>query len=625
MKETAMTSMRLRGGLAGAVMCAVLMAGPAAAASSTEAPTVRSQYVAMPDGTRLAIDVWRSNAPATGRVPTVVQFTRYWRALKATGGHKSQAAKQMVRTLTDAGYAVVIVDVRGTGASFGSRNTEFGPQEVEDYRTIFDWIEAQPWSNGRVATMGGSYLGNTAELSATFNHRALRAVAPQFSDFSEYRHAVRPGGVKNAVIANAWMSHISALDRNDGCAAMALPPEDCERAGFAAGVKPVDEDRDGRLLEAAVAEHARNAKMSESVGRLTFSDDAFGSGHPPPTLETVSPSTLWRRIDASRTPAFHWASWFDGGTADGVLTRYLKYKSPLRVVIGPWTHGAGRNADPYGSHGETAIAEPAPEAQLQQVLAFLDPLMKGDPAAAPPTRRIDYFTLGAGEWRSTTQWPPEGIKPQRYFLQAGGGLAVARPSAAASDRYVVDRAATTGIYNRWHTQLGGPVDYGNRAAQTPRLLTYTTAPLDGPTEVTGSPVVRVSMTTTRSDGALFAYLEDVAPNGKVTYLTEGQLRLTFSGRPPPQAGLAALGPIHSFRRQDARPVQPEKRIELNFAMNPISVVLTAGHRLRVSFAGADADSFEQLPANGDAADYNIFSGGPEGSYVELPMRSRAAP
>jgi hypothetical protein len=43
-------------------------------------------------------------------------------------------------------------------------------------------------------------------------------------------------------------------------------------------------------------------------------------------------------------------------------------------------------------------------------------------------------------------------------------------------------------------------------------------------EITGHPVVTLYVTSTAKDGAFYVYLEDVDENGKVTYVTEGQLR-----------------------------------------------------------------------------------------------------
>lgn len=86
-----------------------------------------SCYVAARDGTRLALDVYLpSDAGPKSKFPTLLLFTPYYRRFKLKEPHPT--------TVLDApncghyrdffvphGYAVVVVDVRGTGASFGSR------------------------------------------------------------------------------------------------------------------------------------------------------------------------------------------------------------------------------------------------------------------------------------------------------------------------------------------------------------------------------------------------------------------------------------------------------------------------------------------------------------------------
>jgi putative CocE/NonD family hydrolase len=68
------------------------------------------------------------------------------------------------------------------------------------------------------------------------------------------------------------------------------------------------------------------------------------------------------------------------------------------------------------------------------------------------------------------------------------------------------------------------VFYGDRAEADRRLLTYTSAPLTDDVEITGHPVVTLYVASTATDGAFYVYLEDVDENGRVTYVTEGQLR-----------------------------------------------------------------------------------------------------
>ena len=84
------------------------------------------------------------------------------------------------RFFASRGYAMVRIDVRGSGASFGRWSGPSSSDEVKDGGEIVNWIVAQPWSNGKVGAMGDSYEGSTAQMLAAVNHPAVKAVIPRF-------------------------------------------------------------------------------------------------------------------------------------------------------------------------------------------------------------------------------------------------------------------------------------------------------------------------------------------------------------------------------------------------------------------------------------------------------------
>src|SRR6266571_7813653 len=130
-------------------------------------PAPRSLHLAMRDGCRLAVDVYlpesESSSDRPSRWPTICVLTPYYRRFKvkdgARGVEPSPTAGKYRDFFVPRGYALVVVDVRGTGASFGTRDGFRSPKERDDFREIADWIVAQPWSNGRIGATGISYLG----------------------------------------------------------------------------------------------------------------------------------------------------------------------------------------------------------------------------------------------------------------------------------------------------------------------------------------------------------------------------------------------------------------------------------------------------------------------------------
>ncbi|MFF0451176.1 CocE/NonD family hydrolase [Streptomyces sp. NPDC004609] len=565
-----------------------------------------SRYVPMSDGTRLAVDLWTPD-PDEKR-PTIIWFTRYWR--RSTGAVPvSDTFADAVAYFTGVGYAFLVVDVRGTGASFGSRATEWADDEIADYGQVVEWVSKQPWSNGAVATLGTSYPGNAAELTSITSGPALRAVVPRFSDFSEYLHAFRPGGLTNTVISDTWITLTQAMDRNNDPAEPALA--DDLPAGVS--VAAVDGD-DGTLLAQAVSEHRKAGNTRQIVESLEYADDPFASGDTSTTLESVSPSTLWPAIDSRRVPSMHWGSWYDGGTADGVLTRFLTYEGPTVGIIGAWNHGASTNANPYGARDE-ASPEPSRAAQYAAIDTFLRPLM-GDRPGTPPERSLEYFTVGADTWRRTACWPPAGHQPWILHLADREQLRPAPPTADGKDARDVNPAATTGTKNRWHTQFGTPLDYGDRRAEDESLLVYDSDPLETDLELTGSPVADLWLSIDGTDGAVMVYLESVAPDGTVTLLSDACLRLSLAGSE--RRGATYPGPTPTLTRASSHPLVPGEPTLVRLTMHALSAVVSHGHRLRLAISGADADTFEPVAAEQPTTQITVHRSPEHPSNVSLP-------
>lgn len=588
-----------------------------------------ARYLVMRDSVEIAIDVWLPPTLAAGdKAPTVINSTRYVRAM-AQGPlarwwqrfKRASDLKPDVRAFNDAGYVVVKVDARGSGASTGSRQIEWSPDEVADYGEVVDWIVAQPWSNGRVGGYGVSYEGNTAELLAATGREAVKAVAPLFGDFDPTVGIAFMGGVLNEYFISQWGRFNNLLDRSDVCGLAGVTGLECRLLPLVfAGTKPVDDDRDGRRLQAILAAR-KNYDVLDAMRRLQSPRDTFPGTSL--SFRDVSPYGLRERIEQHRTPMLVRIGWGDGGTINTALGRFLTFANPQQLELGPWSHGGGHHVDPFLP--EATPTEPSPVDQFTQMIRFFDRHLKVGSGTATPVHEIRYYTMNDGRWRTTTQWPPAGITPVRWYLDADHALTTAAPALAeATDTYQVDPTASTGAgTTRWDTQLGGgDVVYPDRREADQKLLTYTSAPLPTDIEITGAPIVTLQVASTQTDGGFFAYLEDVAPDGRVTYLTEGMLRAIHrreSSEPPPYRH---FGPYRTFAPRDILPLTPGEAATLRFELFATSVRLKAGHRVRLALAGADRPLMALYPPNA-VPTWTVHRSKTQPSFIELPMIERA--
>ena len=597
--------------LAALALAAAACSGPAAAPTGRAA--FQSLYVPMRDGVRLAVDVWLPAGPTAGsRLPTVLVTTRYWRQRESSPG---MAAPWNAR-----GYAYVVADLHGSGASFGTIKAELGSAMIADVGTLSDWIAGRPWSNGRVGVTGVSYSGDTAMLSLALRNHHITAAAPISYDFDPYEYLVRPGGVLIEPVIAPYSILLRILDEAGGttCATSAQTHRICAQYGLTGEPEPVGGPHGQALLKAARAEHFGNVNLVDFAKAAVFRDDVIGAQSWLAT--SVGPKSA--AIQAGRVPILTFAGWLDAGVANGVLSQFIGLSNTQEDWIGPWNHGEGYIADPFKPSRPLTSAE---QQQLNDALyAFFDRYVKH--AGHPDDRRLlHYYTLNEGRWRTTTRFPVAGTQMRRLYLADRHTLTWQRSAAGApsSDLLTLNKAAGTGRLDRWHTNFGGgPVIYPNRAAVDRKLAAYTSPPLRTATRVTGSGHVTLQVTgvSGASNGALYAYLEDVTPNGRVTYITEGELALADRATAPERDNppWRNLSTPRTYARADASPFPLGRAQQVTFDLLPTSVLFHTGDRIRITIAAADPDSFQLLPAD-DKATYRIGHSAAAPSYVELPV------
>jgi len=564
-----------------------------------------AHYVQVRDGVRLAVDVNLPPGREGGDThPALLELTRYGRSREdPETGQAIPSLGPLDRFFLDHGYAVVKVDARGSGASFGTRPIEYGPEEVLDGFDVVEWVVQQSWSDGTVGAYGTSYSGTTAELLTAVNHPAVKAVVPGWSDFDTYESPARPYGLVASSFISTWSELVGQLDRND-----------VEALG--SSIRRVDEDTDGSLLARALKDHEENPDVYEGVRSAQYKDDELAGGY----SWRQGSSLGWRDdIERSGVPMLVPVSWLDAGTADGALLRFRHYGNPQKLVIMATGHGGGSDASPYMVSEKPLPPNPSQEEQFDMRVAFFDHHLKGVANGVEDWPPIRFWNLGEEAFHEGKSWPLPGTVTTPLYLNDGATLTEDPPMGrGGADVYAVDPGVTTGTNNRWMTQMGAPVlGLDDREAMDDRMLTYTSDPLEEDVQIAGTPSIRLQMSSDREDGIVLAYLEDVGPDGRSRYVTEGGLRLIHrktSSNPFFPDDL----PYHSFVRADARPMQPGQVVTVSFQLQPIAVLIRRGHRIRLAIAGADAGLFDPIPAEGSAT-LTVHRNAEAMSALELPV------
>jgi uncharacterized protein len=497
------------------------------------------------DGITLAADLV---LPAGRPAPAVVQRTPYGRS----GERQSARAEAFAR----GGYAYVLVDVRGRGDSDGS----FVPYRNDgpDGADVIDWVAAQDWCDGQVATHGGSYPGRIQWLAALHRPAALKAmvclVTPS-DPFVEW-----PTGVPDPMSVH-WFR------MTDGRAIQYTGDTDWM----------------------SVYAHRPLLTMDEAAGFVS-----------PNWREEVRHTTLdewWEpvryqhRIGELDLPVLHISGWYDDeeiGTPANFAAMTAAGRAGQRLLMGPWGHAVNTTR----KLGEIDFGPDAVIDLDAYVLAFLDEHVRGivpEPAPAP----VRIFVMGAGQWRDEATWPPASAGTHVFHL-AGDGRANSR---FGDGRLQAEPPADGGPPDEWvhepdrpvpfitgegSGQIGGPDDYlgvENRGD----VLVYSTEPLAEPVELIGPVTLVAHVATSAADTDIMAKLVDVHPSGFAQRLCDGMVRLRYR---------------NGFDR--AEPVTPGEVYEVRIVMWDTCVRLDPGHRIRVEVASSALPKFDvNLGTGGD--------------------------
>lgn len=542
----------------------------------------QSLYVPMRDGTRLSVNIYhpaRSGAAIAEPLPVIFAFTPYRARYRDENGEVVEVAlddRLALRSLIEAGYVVAVADIRGKGASFGHRRGFQDRTEAQDGYDLVEWLARQPFSTGAVGMIGCSYLGGTTFQTATTAPPALKAIFVGASELDKY-----------------------AFVRNGGITAQFNTRPD-EPLSIDLASLPVDEDPDGALLQQAVAQHADNTPM----GPLWYAM---------PYRDSISPHTgnaFWEEVgvynylDSIREAGistYFWSNWHDEPTAQVILA--------AANLGGRFLAGPGGHCDPPEGFDFTG-----------EVIRYFDYHLKEIANGLESQPRATYWVEGLdgeGRYVRSDELPGVRSRPLPWFLAAapGGtarpgdaGILSDAPGPAAANAFTVDYELPGADYFAFWPE---PMDEHG--------LNYTSEPLQMPMTLIGYPVARLTVTSEHPEANVFVYLDQLSAEGAEEVISFGRLKI--SHRQLAQAPYETLGlPWHSGLSTDVQPLAPGEEAALSIAMTPISRVIPAGARLRLTIAGADPRQRNLQEVRLDPApQITVLHGGNDPSRIELPL------
>lgn len=534
--------------------------------------------VPMRDGVRLSANILLPKDKAQQKLPVILIRSPY----TPSGEVSEPLASRLLPHLVRSGYAVVIVNDRGTQWSEGSYQWLKGANQ--DGSDILDWITRQTWSNGKVGTFGCSSSGESQPPLATLNHPAHKAMVemagatavgsiPGYRDQGIFYH----GGVPD--LAWTWWYHRYGLKERP---LMPAGAGQDMRERIAASFSPEPDYGEGDFL--ALVSHLPTADILRASGvPMTEWDRLI-------TLTPASPE--WKEFDfvrdgdKTRVPGLHIDSWYDEIEAYPTVKmfQYLSGNSPNQhLVMGPTAHCEMGTETPATSVGDRTVGDGRFD-YVTLVTRWFDRWLKDD-ASVPELPPVQYYVLNSSEWKTAQAWPPPGSRPVRLYLSSGGhansaagdGRLVAKESSrgAASDELIDDPIHPV-------PSLGGSCcsdqvardQSGIEARQD--VLVYSSEAFTETTRMVGDVTVNLYVSSSAPDTDVMVKLVDVDAQGHAYNLSDTALRMRYRNG-------AATAP----------PMRPGQVYPVRITGMVTASDFLPGHRLRIEVASTNFPNYER--------------------------------
>ncbi len=618
---------------------------------------VKNFMVPMRDGVRLATDIYKpaiNGKAVEGKFPTVLERTPYNKELRCDYKGMYYAKR---------GYVFVVQDCRGRYQSEGEFYG-YANESPDGYDTV-EWIAEQDWSNGKVGTQGTSYGGWVQSGLALMNPPHLASMFPNVSIFNAGLHSVRHAGAfEMRWLAWAFM--------------MAPDSKEAEADPLAAEA----------LMNARFDKLITNWPIKKGQTPLSlipiYEEFAFD------ILTHSDYNEFWRRKgkgwmgdveeyldDHADVPMYYSGCWYDSyarSTPEFYVNMSQKKKSPVKLLMGPWTHA---DWEGYGlTYSGDADFGPSAAIDYNKVrLRWFDETIKGINTGILDELPVRIFVMGGGdgrknregrlnhggEWRDENEWPLARTEYTSYYLHEEGLLSTEKPSKQESktsfiydpenpvptiggnlsslywlkplpddfdlpvgfpDNLVkalkVRPLSKVGAYD----QVELPDVYGAKPPYLPLstrqdVIVFQTPPLEEDTEVTGPIRVELWASSSAVDTDFTAKLLDVYPpnedypEGYAMNLGDSIIRARYR---------------NSFEKPEL--LEPGSIYKFIIQPYPTSNLFKKGHKIRLDISSSNWPRFDKNPNTGEPlglstrtvkATNTIYYGNKYPSHIVLPI------
>jgi putative CocE/NonD family hydrolase len=590
----------------------------------------KNVMIPMRDGVRLAVDIYlpaKNGVAISGKYPTILSRTPY-----------NKEAPGTVREsiwFTQRGYAVVMNDVRGRFHSEG-----IWRMMLDDGRDGYDtveWIAAQPWSNGKIGTIGTSYPGGTQHALAEMNPPHLTAMIPVDALSNVGIAGFRHNGAFELRFVN-WIFTIAGVDAKEGLENPALRQSLVDNAKL-------------------IRQQIYNLPIKKGTTPLKFIPEyeawlieAMQHGDYDDYWKQIGYDVINNTKNYADVPVYHVTGWYDSWTRQVTMNWQVlskAKKAQQRLIIGPWTHGG----ESSNVAGEAEFPRDAALNFNEWRLQWFEHWMKGTDNGADRAAPVRLFIMGGGDahktqagrifvggvWRDEKEFPLARTKFTPYYLQSDGTL--------SKETAKTENSSTTFRFNPENPvpTIGGNIsshtglmDNGGRdqrclaqilgckdtlpLSERNDVLVFQTPPLTEDVEVTGPIEVTLFISSTATDTDFTAKLVDVYPPNQ-------DFPLGFDLN----IGDSIIRTRYRDSLEHQKLMKPGTVYQVKIELYPTANLFKKGHRIRVDVSSSNFPRFDINPNTGEPlqqhrrmipADNTVWHDRSRPSRIVLPVIPR---
>lgn len=560
----------------------------------------RKLMIPMRDGKRMATDVYRPK-DTSKKYPIIFVRTpynfNYWDVRTGAPRDLSNELEAVKR-----GYALVEMNERGRFFSEGNYDI-LGPPLTDGVDELA-WMSSQPWSNGKVGTIGCSSTAEWQLAVAAQGHPAFTTMIPQgfgagvgrVAPYFEQGNWYRGGAVQMLFIA--WLygqqNQVRPMFSKDATQeeliraskafdlAQQLPSVDWSQALRYLPVMDIFRAIDGPR---GIFADSMPVDTGGAMIRREPNDPAWYKGG------------LWHDNMKINIPGFWFMSWYDVSVGPNLAAYNFVRKtarpdvaSQQYAIIAPTLHCAYKRATEDTIVGERSVGD----ARLnydELTYGWFDLFLKGEKnGLLERMPKVRYYTMGMNKWQTSDTWPPVGAQTMSLFFTSGGkantlnGDGVLTASAQATDspdRFDYDPMNPVSSYGgnvccTGNAVAGGAFDQRKMEAR-PDILVYSSEPLKEGVEVSGPIEITLYVSSDAKDTDFTVKLIDVYPDGRAYNLDETIQRMRYrEGYSKPPVWM-----------------EKDKVYRVTFQPMTTSNYFETGHRIRIEVSSSNFPRFDR--------------------------------